>query len=108
MTFLIRSDCAVRSLDREGLEIKANPLASFVPRAKPRIVSEVGGIPRDVTAPVDAARGDLDNIPVVDISAALRCQIRNDPEKSKVTALFLSWTFPGDENLASSPPSPQR
>jgi hypothetical protein len=43
----------------------------------------------------------------VDIAAALCRQVRNYPGKSNLARLFLFWTFPGDENRASSPASPQ-
>jgi hypothetical protein len=33
--------------------------------------------------------------------------VRNDPGKSNLVLLFLFWAFSGDENLASSQPSPQ-
>jgi hypothetical protein len=55
------------------------------------------------------ARGDLDDALVVDVAAALCCEVRNDPGKSNLWILysFFSWTFPADENVASLPPSPQ-
>jgi hypothetical protein len=37
----------------------------------------------------------------------LRRRVRNDPGKSNLAVLFLFWTFPGDENVASSPASPE-
>jgi hypothetical protein len=96
----------VRWLDPEGLESKANPLPRFVLRPERRIASEVGGIPRVICAK-DAAHSDLDDAPVVDIAAALRRQVQNDPGKSDLVVLFLFCTFPSDENLTSSLPSSQ-
>jgi hypothetical protein len=98
----------VRWLDPEGLEVKANPLIRFVLRPEILNCSEVGGIPR-LCGAENAARGYLDDAVVVDIAAALCCQVRNDPGKSNLALLFffLFWAFPDDENLASSPPSPQ-
>jgi hypothetical protein len=47
----------------------------------------------------------------VDVAAALRRQVRNDPGKSNLAVLFfflfLFCAFLGDENVASSSPSPQ-
>jgi hypothetical protein len=96
----------VHWLDPEGLEVKANPLVRFVLRAEMRIMSEVGGIPR-VIGVENAARGYLDDASVVNVAAALRRQVRNDPGKSNLAIPFRFWAFPGDENVASSPPSPQ-
>jgi hypothetical protein len=96
----------VRWRDPEGLNVKANQLAWFVLRAKIRIISEAGGIPWGISV-LNTARSYLDNVPVMGIPAALHCQIRNDPGKSNLEVFFLLWVFPGDENLASSPPSSQ-
>jgi hypothetical protein len=70
----------------------------------------VGGIPRGVYGLENAARGDLDDAPVVDVAAALRRQVRNQPRKAVsgffiILFLFLC-AFPGDEIMASSPASP--
>jgi hypothetical protein len=43
----------------------------------------------------------------VDIAAALHRQVRNDPGKNNLAVLFFVCAFPGDENMTSSPPSPQ-
>jgi hypothetical protein len=43
----------------------------------------------------------------VGVAAALRCQVRNDPRKSNLAVLYFLWAFLGDENLASSLPSPK-
>jgi hypothetical protein len=98
-------DRGVRWLDPDGLEVEANPLARFVVRAERRPhILEVGDI--QSVAGV-AARSDLDDVQVVDVAVALRCQVRNDPGKSNLAVLCVICVFPGDENVASSPPSPQ-
>jgi hypothetical protein len=43
----------------------------------------------------------------VDIAAALRRKVRNDPGQSNLAVLFLFSALPGDENLAFSALSPQ-
>jgi hypothetical protein len=40
-------------------------------------------------------------------SAVFVRQVRNDLRKGNLTILFLFWAFSGDENVASSPHSPQ-
>jgi hypothetical protein len=55
----------------------------------------------------NAARRDLNDARLVDVATAFRRQVRNHPGKSNLALLFLFWTFPGDENMASSLPSPQ-